>query len=141
MVPTYVIGSAGQMVGVTPVMNSPIEFPLAARRVIDTLQLVVDSLSSQTGAKVILLNTPFHLTDTVTMGASDEAAGDVITRLGKIFGVPMAWQCLYETTDKTYYLNVNSIAAPNPPGVPPITGEVVPRPNVGPADTKFFRKD
>ncbi len=104
---------------VKPVMSAPVQFPSATRSVVETLQLVAQSVSSQTGAKVVLLNLPFHLTDTVTMAAPGEPAREAIGSPGKIFGVAFASQCLYDATDKTYYLNVNSIFPGNPAGVSP----------------------
>ena len=86
------------------------------------------------------MNVPFHLTDTVTMDATGEAARDVIVHLGKIFGVPTSSQCLYEATDKTYYLNVEGVFAPNPAGVPAVRGPRIPLPSAGPQDTKAFTK-
>ena len=140
VVPKQVRASSGDMRDVAPVMSSPVEFPLATRGVVETLQLVTQSVSSQSGARVILLNVPFHLTDTVTMSATGEAARDVIVNLGKIFGVPLASQCLYDATDKTYYLNLAGVFPPNPAGVPPVRGLRIPLLRVGPPDTKVFTK-
>ncbi len=119
VVPQRVRASAGEMVEVTPVMSAPVQFPSATRSVVETLQIVAQSVSSQTGAKVVLLNMPFHLTDTVTMAAVGEPAREVIESLGRTFGVALASQCLYDATEKAYYLNVNSIFPGNPAGVPP----------------------
>jgi hypothetical protein len=122
VIPSQVLASAGGLRNVTPVMSSPVQFPLATRGVIETLRLVAQSISSGNAVKVILLNAPFSLTDTVTMGATGEAARDVIANLGNTFGVPMSSQCLYDATDKTYYLNVHAVFRPNPAGVAPIRG-------------------
>ncbi len=85
VVPQQVRAARGGVRNVTPVMSAPVEFPMALRTVADTLQLVAQSISSATGAKVILLNTPFHLTDTVTMNATGQSAREVIASLGSIF--------------------------------------------------------
>lgn len=141
VVPRRVRAASGGMSNVTPVMSAPVEFPMATRTVTDTLQLITQRISSATGAKVILLNTPFHLTDTVTMNATGQPAREAIASLGNIFGVPMSSQCLFDATDKTYYLNVQSIFAPNPAGLPQVPGPRTPVPGVGPASTKFFTKE
>jgi hypothetical protein len=141
-VPYQVRSSTGGMLNVTPLMSSSVKFPLATHSVIDTLQLVTQSISSQTGAKVVLLNVPFQITDTVTMSATGEAARDVIAHLGKIFGLPASSQCLYEATLKTYFLNVENIFPPNPPGVPAVPGLRIPFPGPGfrSPDTMVFTK-
>jgi len=141
VVPQKVRALSGNMREVTPLMSSPGEFPLATRGAIQTLQLVAQSIASHSGAKVILLNVPFNLDDTVTMSATGEAARDVIVRLGAIFGRPtMSSQCLYDATFKTYYLSVQIISAPNPPGVPARHGLRIPLPRAGPEDSPFFTK-
>jgi hypothetical protein len=122
VVPQQVRGSNGNMREVTPVMDSLVAFPLATRPVVETLRLVAASVSAQSRRKVILLNVPFHLTDTVTMGATGESARDVVANLGRIFGVALASQCLYDATARAYYLNVQSIFSPNARGVPPPPG-------------------
>jgi len=118
VIPQQVRSPSGAMRAVRPVMSSPVRFPLETRGAVETLQLVAQLISSQTGASVIVLNTPFHLTDTLTMGATGETARDLVAQLGSTLGVPMSSQCLYEATDKTYYRNVESIFVPNPAGVP-----------------------
>jgi hypothetical protein len=142
VVPYQVRSATGGMLNVTPLMSPPIEFPLATRTVIDTLQLVTQSISSQTGAKVVLLNVPFQITDTVTMSATGEAARDVIAHLGAIFGVPASSQCLYDATLKTYFLNLEGVFPPNPPGVPAVPGLRIPFPGPGShsPDTVVFTK-
>jgi hypothetical protein len=139
VVPQRVRASAGEMVKVKPVMSAPVQFRSATRSVVETLQLLAKSVSSQTGAKVVLLNVPFHLTDTVTMSAVGEPAREVIESLGKIFGVALSSQCLYGATDKTYYLNASSIFPGNPAGVPPEPGPSHSRPHLNVTNPFFVQ--
>jgi hypothetical protein len=141
VVPTQIRASAGGMRSVTPVMGSSVEFPLATRSVAETLQLVTQSISSRAGVKVILLNTPFKLTDTVTIGAAGEAARNVIANIGKAFGVPMSSQCLYDADSKTYYLNVHAVFRSNDPGVAPVRGTITVSPSPGATGSPFFHKN
>ncbi len=141
VVPQRVRAASGSMLNVTPVMSAAVQFPMATRTVVDTLELVVQNIFTATGAKVILLNTPFHLTDTVTMSATGQPAREVIANLGKIFGVPMSSQCVFDATDKTYYLNIRSIFAPNPAGVPQVSKPRAPiAPGSSTPNPKLFTK-
>jgi hypothetical protein len=141
VIPQQVRAARGGMSNVTPVMGAPVEFSMAPRTVADTLQLVAQSISSATGAKVVVLNTPFHLTDMVTMNATGQPAREVIASMGNILGVPMSSQCLFDATEKTYYLNVQSIFAPDPAGVQYVPGRRAPVPSVGSANPELFTKE
>lgn len=101
-----------------PAMDASVEFPLATRSAVDTFELIAESISSHSGKKVVLGQIPFFLTDTVTMGASGEPARDLIAKLGGSFRLVFSSECLYEASFRTYWLNVHSIFAPNPRGVP-----------------------
>jgi hypothetical protein len=113
-----VLGSAGNVLIVKPVMDSLVSFSMATRGSVETLKLIASIISKESGVTVETLNVPFHLDATITMGAEGEPARDVIKRMGKMVQVPLSFQCLYSPTTKTYSLNVRSVGAPNPPGVP-----------------------
>jgi hypothetical protein len=143
VVPTQVTGSDGGAKAVVPLMSRLVTFPSATRKGNDTLQLIVDAIAQESGANVILLNTPFWLggSETVTVGASGEPAGEVIQSVAKSFNRPMSYQCLYVPSLKTYYLNVTIVAADNPPGVAgPQAPPLAPGPRVGPTTNRWFDK-
>lgn len=122
VVPRYVTDAGGTPVAITPLMATPARFPLADRLVVDTLQIVAAAVAAQRDAKVILLDTPFHVTDTISFSANGEPARDVIASIGEVFHVALSSQWLYDATTKTYYMTVQSIFRPNPAGGPPQPG-------------------
>ena len=142
VIPTQVLGANGSMRNVTPVMSRPVAFPYAERSVLDTLQLIVDSVSQVSGVRVLLLSTPFHYspspeTDKVTLGATGEEARVVIANLvAKL--APMSYRLLYDPGQKTYYLSLISVPAslPNAAASRPSTT----RHGAGAANS-FFIKD
>jgi len=137
--PTQVRAADGSMKDVTPVMSQPVTFPVAERSVVDTVQLIAESVSSESGIKVLPLNLPFGILERVELGANGETAGDVIENLGAKFGRTISYQCLYDATSKTYYLNLIGVAPASPPGGPPIHG-IQKHPTTGPANSPFFVK-
>lgn len=136
--PKEVRATTGSLRKVTPVMDYPVTFPLATRGSVETLELLANLISKESGAHVECLNTPFHLSDSLTMSADGESARDVIEHLGKIFGFPFSFQCLYEATTKTYYLNVKGVFVPNPQGGPAKHGYIRRLPTSGPANSPWF---
>ena len=72
-------------------------------------ELLATIISRESVAHVEVLITPFHWGHTLTMSAGGESARDVIARLGSIFHFPFSFQCLWDATRKTYYLNVKGV--------------------------------
>lgn len=139
VMPTSVLGANGSARDVTPVMSWPVTFPLARRSIAATLQLIADSVSRGSGTKVLALNLPFGILDTVEFGANGESAGDVIENLGVKLGRTVSYQCVYDATSETHYLNL-SLVAPKPvPGGPALHG-LQKHPTAGPANSPFFIK-
>lgn len=96
VVPVHVLAASGTMRAVAPVMSRPVTIPFATRRVFDVLQLLVDNISKESGAKVLWLNFPFAYSDTIDFGAAGESAWDVIANLGAKVNRPISFQCLYD---------------------------------------------
>lgn len=116
VIPVQVLSTNGTMRGVQPVMSSPITFPLATRSALDTIQLVVNGVASHSGAKILPLNLPFSPLETFELSAVGQSAGDVIEDLGAKLGGTLSFQCLFDPTNKTYYLNVAGVSSLSPPG-------------------------
>ncbi len=139
--PVRVPSVSGAMQDVTPVMSTPVTFPVATRGAEDTLRLVASGAARGSGAAVVLLNAPFWPSDTLTVGASAEPARDVISDIGAQIGRPISFQCLWEPSEKRYYLNVTIVAAPEPPGRPAPGGPfILPIPKVPPPGSPWFNK-
>ncbi len=139
IVPTQVRGVSGSIRDVSPIMSGPVTFPSAERSVMETVQLIADAVSGQKGPKVLPLNVPFGMLETVELGADGETAGDVIENLGRALGRSLSYQCLYDATGKNYYLNLVNIASAPVPGGPPQHG-LNTHPKTGPANSPFFVK-
>jgi hypothetical protein len=139
VIPVQVRAVNGSMRDLTPVMSQTVTFPTAKRKVEDTVQLVVDAVSRGSGSRVLLLEVPFFHWDTVELGAAGESARDVITNIGAKYNLPLSFRCLYDATDKTYYLNVQAIAPETVPGGPPPVGKIR-KPVLGPANSPWFTR-
>jgi len=138
--PSQILGANGSTRNVTPVMDQRVTLPAATRNVADTLQLATDALTRASGFKVILLGLPFSPLETVELGAISESARDLITDIGTAARRPLSFQCVYEPSTRTYYLNVVAVVAPPAPGVPPASGYVKAQPAIGPLTSPFFTK-
>ncbi len=143
IVPVHVLAASGTMQAVAPVMSWPVTIPFATRRIFDVLQLLVENISKESGSKVILLNVPFAYSDTIDFGAAGEPARDVIDNLGAKVNRPISFQCLYDATEKAYYLNLTVVAPAPVPGTPASEQKTHAKPDgprVGPPDSPFFIK-
>ena len=139
--PVEVRGVDGLMKTVAAVMSTAVTFPVATRGAADTLRLVASAIAGGSGATVVLLNAPFWPSETLTVGASVEPARNVISDIGAQIGRPISFQCLWEPTEKRYYLNVSIVAAPEPPGRPASGGPFfLPMPKAPPSGSPWFNK-
>jgi ABC-type uncharacterized transport system permease subunit len=139
VVPVQVLAANGSMRDITPVMSRPVTFPNATRTLPETVKLIADALTSQSGFKVIPLNLPGQLLEQVEIGASGESGADVIENLGASLNRTVSFQCLYEPNEKTYYLNLKSVAAAPAGGGTPVHGRIK-TPKTGPQNSPFFDK-
>lgn len=140
VIPAQVLGVDGAMRNVTPIMSEPVTFPIATRSIAETLQLVADDVSLESGFKVILLNFPGSPLDTLELGSSGLPARDVIAEIGTMLNRPVSFQCLYDPGSKTYYLSVIAVVPDPVPGGPAQHGTIKPTPTVGPPNSPFFIK-
>jgi len=126
IVPSQVLDSRGAEQAASPIMDLGVTVPYASKRsVIDTLQLVTESLSNAAGTKVVLLTQPFQEQDAITLGADDEPAKDVIKRVSTEFGGMIAYQLVYDPQISTYFLNLIPVSQSVPSTTlskPPIEG-------------------
>ena len=139
VIPLQVRGPNGSLRAVKPVMSSSVSFPMTTRSVVDTIALITKAIAAQSGAKVLPLNLPFGLLETVEFGATGQSASQTIEDLGVALGRTLSYQCLYDATSKTYYLNLTGVAAS------PVPGKITPpkakaHPRTGTPDSPFFVK-
>ena len=118
--PVRVASADGSIRDVTPVMSQRVTFPKAVRDARATIELIASQISQESGVRVKVLNLPFMNGATLEMGASNEPASDAIaTDLAALMGRQVSFRCLWEPTEKDYYLNVAIVAPPNPYKGPP----------------------
>jgi hypothetical protein len=140
VVPEQVLNAGGSLSSVTPVMGQPITFPLATRTGWDTLQLIVNQISAQSGAKIVILNPFFSFNQSMTLSAAGEPARDVISEMGAKLNTTVSFECLYDAGDRAYYLTVKSPVAPAASGLIPPRGQTRVGPNGPTSSSPFFTK-
>jgi hypothetical protein len=86
VVPAQLRSSSGSMHDVRPILTQPLTFPVAKRSVGDTIQLMIDAVSKQSGYPVLPVRVPGLRFKTIEFGANGESVGDVIEHLGAELG-------------------------------------------------------
>ncbi len=120
VVPVRVASAGGSICDVTPVMSQRVTFPRAVRDARATIDLIASQISQESGVRVKVLNVPFMNGATLEMGASNEPAADAIaTDIAALMGRQVSFRCLWEPTEKDYYLSVEIVTPPNPYKGPP----------------------
>jgi hypothetical protein len=92
-------------------MHRPVSIPTAKRTVEETLQLVLAQVSQASGYRIELLDPGFSEKETVEFGGATETAGDAVFDIGQKLGVLVSFRCLFDETDRTYYLRVTRLAS------------------------------
>jgi hypothetical protein len=118
VVPSRVLGRDGRMRDIEPIMSRPVTFPLGTRSVEDTLQLLVQKVSNESGSKVILLDPLFWPTYTIQVSSDGQSAADLISAIGAQLRVPLSFRCFYDADEKAYYLRIQAVVPPSPPDAP-----------------------
>lgn len=141
VVPAQVRSAGGSMRDVTPILTLPLTFPLAKRTLGDTMQLIMDAVSKQSGYAVFPSGSaPGFPLQTIELGANGESVGDVIENLATALHTVLAARFLYDPNQKTYYLDLKGVAPPDAPGQPAVPGPKKNNPTHGPANSPFFVK-
>ncbi|MGH2506758.1 MAG: hypothetical protein ACRD6B_02615 [Bryobacteraceae bacterium] len=139
VVPAQVRSSSGSMKDIVPMLSVPITFPLAERTVGDTLQLILDAASKQSGYPVLVIRAPAPTFQKVELSANGEALGDVLEDLSAALGSVFSVALRYVPDEKSYYFDVAPIAPPDAAGKPAVHGKSI-NPTYGPANSPFFIK-
>jgi hypothetical protein len=139
VVPFQVRATDGSGRAVTPILSLPISFPVATRTAVDTLQLMVDSASKQSGYKIVIIRAPTPHFQNVEMGATGEAFGDALEKMSAALSSNYSISLRYVIDTKTYYLDAGPSSPPDPPGLPATHGKKS-TPTNGPANSPFFTK-
>ncbi len=95
ILPGSLTGIDGSEKKVTPIMSRLVSFPNQERSVAATFQALVDSLSSASGKRILLGNVPFPDDLTVSIGATNEVATSVLSKISSALR-PISFFLLYE---------------------------------------------
>jgi hypothetical protein len=109
VIPIQVRGSSGSLVSVNSILDTPISFPEQERTVMETLEIIANSVSKATGMKVITGTVPMNLLFNTSsrQGATNEKAKDALINALKATNTKLSWRLLYGPGWKWYVLNVH----------------------------------
>jgi len=142
VLPAEIRASSGPRQSITPILTMPITFPLANRTVADTVQLILDTASRQSGYPILIVRGPGFNFRSVELGANGEAVGDVLEKLGAALGSVYSVALRYVPPEKAYYFDMGgNVFPPNAPGRPAVSGGKLITSTHGPSNSPFFTKD
>jgi hypothetical protein len=139
VLPSQVRSSTGSLRTITPILTQPISFPIATRTVADTLQIILDAASKQSGYKILIVRAPTPHFQSVELGATGQSLGDVLEDLSTALSTNYSISFRFVPDTKTYYFVAGPSAPPDLPGVSATQTQKV-APTHGPADSLFFIK-
>jgi hypothetical protein len=139
VVPAQVLGADGSLRDVTPIMSRSISFPAAKRFLPDTVQLIAEALSAESGFKIGLVGLEGFLLEQVELGANGESAADVIEKVGASLNRKISFRCTFDPGARTYYLALKGLPPPPVSGGPPVQDRIENLPNRSP-NSRFFVK-
>lgn len=84
VIPSRMHGVDGSIREITSVMSRSVNFANKKRSLSDTVELIANQASTQSGYKVSVIGLPGQYFESVEFGASGESAADAIERLGTI---------------------------------------------------------
>jgi hypothetical protein len=105
VLPIQVLGIGGSKHQVTPVMEHPITFPKSERTANETLELLVKEISKVSGRQITLAWNRY-LDPKISIGADAELPSQILAKMGEGLGVTLSYQCLYDASDSSYYVNI-----------------------------------
>jgi hypothetical protein len=137
VVPTEIRDRNGNWIAQSSVLDTPISLPMEDRSELEMIDAVVKAVSSAAHAK-IYISGGFGMGISVPdrpasyrLGADNERARDVLMRALVLLNDPKAgtwrpqrqrWQMLYDSDDKTYFLDISPVpdqlSSPATPSVP-----------------------
>lgn len=114
VIATSVMGRDGKMIDVKSPMKVRISVPSAPRSLYDTVATILDAVSDAAGVRIDAGAVPDWPTPTLSFGAEQETARDVVARLFSQIGQhPISYRLLFDPTLKMYMLNVYSVPGPS----------------------------
>jgi hypothetical protein len=112
VIPAQVLKRNGSKNPVVPVMSHAVSFPTSERTVEETLVMLLKEVSKASGKKITLMSDPYTaLSPKVAIGADNEVPGDVISKIGESIGATLSYQCLFDASDSTYYVNIYPVVS------------------------------
>lgn len=109
VIPIQARGSSGSLVTVNSILDMPISFPEQERPVMETLEIIANSVSKARGIKLITGTVPMNLLFRTSsrQGATNEKARDALISALKATNTKLSWRILYDPGIKWYALNVH----------------------------------
>lgn len=141
VVPVNMLTADNSPVSLSPVMDTIVNFPVASRSVLDTLQLVVDTMSQVSGRTVLLAAAPIGPNPMVKIGADKETAESAIFDLfAQLSPAPIYFRMLYDPTSRAYYLSIRGVPASIGNQIQPQAARPQPVPPQPAGNNAFFKK-
>lgn len=140
VVPSQVRSPNGSASPVAPLMEHRISFAKAVRPLADTIQMVVETLATARGVKIVIASMPVARRASIELGADNEPASDVLlAAFARLSPASVYYRLLYDPNDRTYYLTVRGTPQYlGEPGPSPAAQKPIPVPS--PPDSPFFQK-
>ncbi len=98
----------GNDMSVSSILDTPISITSGRRDALTTIELVLDTLSSNSGVKVLLGTMPINvlIQSQVTIGGENISARNLLLQTLTGTKRTTVWQLLYDADSQTYYLSV-----------------------------------
>lgn len=129
VVPAMVRNKEGELVPTTPILDERIYIPAGQRTGFEMLSAICEELTRISGHRVFVATVPSNSLHAyyAEMGADNEPAREVLSRLLNGFANPLSWRVLYDPGLGWYALNIHTVApirrphqpVPVHPGPPP----------------------
>lgn len=126
--PTRIEQKDGGFRSVVPIMSRPVTFSYGKRNIYELAEIIAKAISSESGYKVLPLELAGLEMAEVELGATGESAANVIGAIGEKLQRLISFQCLFESHENVFYLNMYGVSQPSPPGVTTRPDGKLPRP-------------
>ena len=118
--PSKVLQTDGVLQPVSSVFEKPTSFPFQSRTLLETLEIILAAVSTESGYKVSLGTAPLRLLaqTTVSLGATNESAQSVLLRLLANSPAALSYRLFYSPSQHYYLFNLHVVGGLEPPHPP-----------------------